>query len=67
MSTATLDSIIGTDLAYREALAAAERIRENRDGMIRDALERGLCSQRKIARALGLSPGRIGQIATASK
>ena len=62
--TATLDIIVGTDLAYREALAHAERIRENRNQMIRDALDLKLCTQREIARALEISPGRVGQIAT---
>jgi predicted XRE-type DNA-binding protein len=65
--SATLDTIVGVDLAYRETAAEAERVRENRNRMIRDALNRKQCTQREIAKALGLSAGRVGQIATAER
>lgn len=57
-----LDELHAAEEEYRLAYQAAEAKRSKRDELLRRALERH--SQTEVANALGLTRGRIGQLAT---
>jgi DNA invertase Pin-like site-specific DNA recombinase len=61
---------IGAGLAYRRALREIDdgvrAARERRDASVREAVEAG-GSYREVARALGLSHGRVQQIVNAQR
>jgi DNA invertase Pin-like site-specific DNA recombinase len=61
---------IGAGLAYRRALREIDdgvrAVRERRDAAVVEAVEAG-GSYREVARALGLSHGRVQQIVNAHK
>jgi hypothetical protein len=50
----------------RDARKRVEKLEEKRDGLIREAIKEGH-SERKVALAVGLTPGRVHQIAVGGK
>lgn len=62
----TLSSLRRIDAQYRASATRAEALRVKREAAIIDAVRAG-ASQRDVARAVGLTEGRVSQIIAAAK
>jgi hypothetical protein len=61
-SQRAMQQVLKAQAAYEAAVRSTESRRQERNAAVRAALARG-CTHAEVARATGLSRGRIGQIA----